>query len=286
MEGSIIDQLLAQYDSFTVSEKKIADYVLGHQQECQGMGIAELSSACSVAVSTLSLFCRKLKLAGFHDFKIELARANTMNVQHGYPDNGSTNLQEGDSTDQALKKVCVRGQEILRRASGLLDADQVDRAVSLLRQAPHVVMLGQGNHSAIATMAWAQFSVTGPKFQTVQDAHLQIIALSALGPGDVVLYFSYTGATLEIMDAIKTVRQVGAKLILVTRFAKSPAAEQADVVILSGGDERPLQFGSFDALLSQLYVLDVLLSCYCLGDSEHVVRSREHVGKELSRKLL
>ena len=285
MERSIIDQMLAEYDSFTTAEKKIADYVMGHQQECQGMGITELSGACNVAVSTLSLFCRKLKLAGFHDFKIELARANTLSIQNEYP-SGSTDLQEDDSTGEVMDKTCRRGQEILRRAAGLLSESLVDEAVELMKRAEHVVILGQGNHSAIATMAWSQFAVTGPKFQTVQDAHLQTIAMGALNPGDVVLYFSYTGATLEIMDAVKTIRQVGAKLILVTRFARSPAAEQADVVLISGGDERPLQFGSFDALFSQIYVLDVLLSRYCLTSGEQVAQSRERIGKELSRKML
>ncbi len=285
MERSIIDQMLAGYDSFTTAEKKIADYVVGHQQECQGMGITELSGACNVAVSTLSLFCRKLKLAGFHDFKIELARANTLNSQQDVP-SGSTDLQEGDSTGEVMDKVCRRGQEVLRRAAGLLSEASVEQAVALLQQAEHVVILGQGNHAAIATMAWTQFAVTGPKFQTVQDAHLQTIAMGTLNPGDVVLYFSYTGATLEIMDAAKTIREVGAKLILVTRFARSPAAEQADVVLVSGGDERPLQFGSFDALFSQLYVLNVLLSAYYLTGGEPVIRNRERIGKELSRKLL
>lgn len=285
MERSIIDQMLAEYESFTAAEKKIADYVMGHQQECQGMGITELSGACSVAVSTLSLFCRKLKLAGFHDFKIELARANTLSSQQNQPA-GSTDLKEDDSTGQVMEKVCRHGQEMLLRTSRLLSESSVEKAVSLIEQAEHVVILGQGNHSAIAAVAWTQFAVTGPKFQTVQDAHLQTIAMAALNPGDVVLYFSYTGATLELMDAIETIQRVGAKLILVTRFDRSPAAEQADVVLLSGGDERPLQFGSFDALFSQLYILDVLLSRYCLGSSEQVARSRERIGKELSRKLL
>lgn len=285
MERSIIDQMLAEYDSFTTAEKKIADYVMKHQQECQGMGITELSSACNVAVSTLSLFCRKLKLAGFHDFKIELARANTLSSRQNNL-SGSTDIQEDDTTRQIMDKVCRRSQETLRRASGLLNEVSVERAVALIEQAEHVVILGQGNHSAIATMAWAQFAVTGSKFQTVQDAHLQTIAMAALRPGDVVLYFSYTGATLELMDAVKTLRQVGAKLILVTRFDRSPAAEQADVVLISGGDERPLQFGSFDALVSQLYILDVLISRYCLASPERIERSRERIGKELSRKLL
>ena len=82
MEKSILDQLRGEYGSFTGAEKKITDYILANRWECQKLGIAELSGECGVAVSTVSVFCRKLGLGGFNDFKIELARANTLTSGH------------------------------------------------------------------------------------------------------------------------------------------------------------------------------------------------------------
>lgn len=285
MERNIIDTLVAQYETFTAAEKKIADYVLTHQRESLGLGITELSAGCGVAVSTVSVFCRKLKLAGFNDFKIELARANTVDSGQDY-DFESTVLQPGDTTAQVMGKTYRLQQETLHRSAGMLSAKAVERAVELMSQADQVLFLGQGNHAAIAQMAWAQFSVTASKFKTMQDAHLQTIALSTLSPNDVVVYFSYSGATLEIMDAAEIIREVGAKLVLVTRFIHSPAAEFADVVLISGADENPLQFGSAAALIAQIYVLDVVQRCYCLRNGENLERNREFIGKGLARKQL
>lgn len=285
MHKSIIDKLLTEYESFTAAEKKIADYVLTHQRESQGMSITELSTECSVAVSTVSVFCRKLKLAGFNDFKLELARSNTISSGQSYLAEG-VELQPGDTADQVMTKIYHQDQETLRRSANMLDARAVDRAVDLFTRAGRVLLLGQGNHAAVAMTAWAQFAVTSSKFQTIQDSHLQAVAMAALSPGDVVVYFSYTGATLEIIDAAETIHQVGAKLVLITRFARSPAAESADVVLVFGADEKPLQFGSGEALLSQLYVVDVLLNCYYLRNRDQVERNRERIGKALSKKHL
>ena len=285
MEKNIIEKLLSEYETFTLSEKKIADYVLANQRSCMSIGITELASECSVAVSTVSVFCRKLKLAGFNDFKMELARAITLDDQV-VPRENNIQVTERDSTELILKKTCMREREVLRCSAGMLKKDSLDRAVELLIRAQHVLMLGQGNHAAIAMTAWAQFAMTSPKFQTVQDSHMQTVLISGLGPGDVVVYFSYSGATLEIMDAVQTIRQVGAKLILVTKFQRSPAAEFADVVLISGADERPMQFGSFDALFSQLYVVDTLLNCYCMRCREQVEKKRDFIGRELNRKQL
>ena len=72
MEKNIVALMLQEYENFTRSERKIADYVLEHQKETQYISITDLSAVCDVAVSTISVFCRKLKLAGFNDFKLEL----------------------------------------------------------------------------------------------------------------------------------------------------------------------------------------------------------------------
>ena len=285
MEKSILDQLREEYESFTGAEKKIADYILANQWECQGLGIAELSGECGVAVSTVSVFCRKLGLGGFNDFKIELARANTLSSGHRPAALGSTAPESGDSTAEIMHKACVRSQEILNRSHHMLSADQVDKAVELLQNAGQVLVLGQGNHSAIATLTWAQFSVTSSKFKTITDSHFQTIALSTLTRNDVVVYFSFTGATMEIMDAVEIIHKVGAKLILVTRFGHSPAAEFADVVLISGADEGPLEFGSSDALFSQLYVVESLLACYQMRSADNSAE-RNFVGKNIAKKML
>ena len=283
MEKSILDQLREEYESLTGAEKKIADFILTNQWECQGLGIAELSGECGVAVSTVSVFCRKLGLGGFNDFKIELARANTLSSGHRPAALNNTEPERGDSTADVMRKACVRSQEILSRSHHMLSPEQVDRAVELLRSAAQVLVLGQGNHSAIAALTWAQFSRTSPKFKTITDSHYQTIALSTLTKNDVVLYFSFTGSTVEIMDAVDMIRKAGAKLILVTRFGHSPATEFADAVLISGADEGPMEFGSSDALISQLYVVEALLGCYQLRCADSAAE-RRLVGKEILQK--
>ena len=285
MGKSILEVLRAEYDTFTLSEKKIADYILQNQSECMGIGITEMAAVCGVAVSTVSVFCRKLKLAGFNDFKMELARADLL-TRTRLDSEMDGEVRQGDGAEDVMKKIHLRGQTVLDLSAQMLDPQAVEQAVELMDRAARVLLLGQGNHSSVASVAWTQFAMASSKFQIVHDSHMQTVAIANLSPGDVVLYFTYTGATLEVMAAAETIRQVGAKLILVTRFQRSPAAEYADVVLITGADEKPLQFGSVDAVSSQLYVVDVLLSCYCLRHTQEVARQREFIGKELAKKHL
>lgn len=222
MGKDIIALMLQEYERFTRAERKIADYVLEHQEETQYISITDLSSQCGVAVSTVSLFCRKLKLAGFNDFKLELARA-ALPAGPEVSQSGGEITRE-DSPGQVMGKVLHTAQEALNNAYHMLSETALERAVDLIQGAGQVVCLGQGNHAVVALAAWAQFSTTSPKFKTIQDSHMQTVMLSTLSPEDAVLYFSYSGATHEVLEAAEVIRNRGAKLILVTATSTPPPA--------------------------------------------------------------
>ena len=284
MGKDIIALMIQEYERFTRSERKIVDYVLEHQEETQYVSITDLSAQCGVAVSTVSLFCRKLKLAGFNDFKLELARA-ALPARAAFSEPGSE-ITEGDSAAAVMGKVLSAVQDALNNAYHMLSEQEIIRAADLLCRAGQVVCLGQGNHSVVALAAWAQFSTTSPKFKTIQDSHMQTVVLSTLAEGDAVLYFSYSGATHELLEAVEVIRNRGGKLILVTRYPNSPASAYADAVLLCGPNEQPFQFGSTSALIAQLYVVEVLLSEFIRRDPEEAEQNRRSVGKALTQKCV
>ena len=115
---------------------------------------------------------------------------------------------------------------------------------------------------------------------------MQIIATANLSERDVLLFFSYSGATRDLLETLAVAREQRAKIILVTRFARSPGAEYADLVLCCGSNESPLQLSSIPAKLAQLFLLDVLFSEYCRGDLEACGAARERVAAALAEKHL
>ena len=57
-------------------------------------------------------------------------------------------------------------------------------------------------------------------------------------------------------------------------------------MLLCGPNEQPLQFGSTDAIIAQLYVVEVLLSEFTRRDPEEAERCRQSVGKALTQKCV
>ena len=120
----------------------------------------------------------------------------------------------------------------------------------------------------------------------VSDSHSQMVVAAGMSPKDVLLFFSYSGATRDMMDVMNVARSRGSKIILVTRFPHSPGAALSDVVLVCGSNEGPLQLGSVPAKIAQLFLMDVLFSEFCLRDLEMARQSRERIAAALEGKHL
>ena len=221
MGKDIIALMLQEYGSFTRSERKIADYVLEHQEETQYISITDLSSQCEVAVSTVSLFCRKLKLAGFNDFKLELARAVL-------PARGAPQEPEGENTS-LMARVLATAQDTLNSTYHILSEEAAAQAVELLCRAGQVVCLGQGNHSVVALAAWAQFSTVSPKFKTISDSHMQTVVLSTLSEGDAVLLCGPNEQPFQFGSTSALMAQLYVLEVLLAEFVRrNPEAAESN----------------------------------------------------------
>ncbi|MEF9970720.1 MAG: MurR/RpiR family transcriptional regulator [Oscillospiraceae bacterium] len=270
-----------EYYELTSSEKKVADYIVLHQQKTQFMSITELAEACGVAEATISRFCRRMKYKGYNAFKLSVANS-TADRAAANPLSGEV-LPE-DSVSDMCQKIYTADVDAITQTLGLIKPEAISAAADLLMASQRVLCMGQGGSMILAQEAAHLFSTAQPGFSAVWDSHLQVVAASQLTEHDVVLYFSYSGATRDLMDVVKIVHQRQAKTILITRFPNSPGAAYADVVLQCGSREGPLQLGSVAARIAQLYLIDVLFSELCRRDIEGCKMRREMVADALSDK--
>lgn len=279
---SVFEKISTAYYSLTASEKKTADYVMSHQQQTQFMSITELSDASGVAEATVSRFCRRLGYKGYNAFKLAVANSTAQHRALLTP--LSAEVVKEDSIEDMCRKLYAADVDAITQTMEVLNWDSIRRAADLLEKAGRVLCMGQGGSMIIAREAAHLFSTVSGKFFPVEDAHMQVIAATMMTPEDVVLFFSYSGSTLDMMETLKLVRERNARVILVTRFPKSPGAELADVVLQCGANENPLQLGSAAAKIAQIFLLDVLFSELCRRNMESCTQSRRRIADALAEK--
>ena len=276
----ILDRIHASYYQLSAAERKAADYVIGHHDQVQFMSITQLADECGVAEATVSRFCRSLKLKGFNAFKIELAKHSVSS--------GAARLQSQspDTLGGRTQEVGRLAVEAVNNTIEMVDAKQFLRAVELFEKAPHVMCIGSGGSMIMASAFANLFSMADPKFYAVSDSHTQISSAATMGQEDIIVLFSYSGATTSGVQVLELARSRGIATVLITRYPKSPAAKLADVVLQCGANENPLQSGSVAARIAQMYLLDVLFSEYSRRNLARTRYNRARIAEALADKHL
>ena len=279
-EDNAINRITDTYYRLTTLEKKLANFVVANGPKAQRMSISELAEECGVAEATVSRFCRKLDYSGFSAFK--LALAGTSGRATPSPLNGEIGPE--DSVAEMCRKLAGADVEAITETQQLIHPEDICAAADAILAADKVICMGQGGSMLMAQETAHLFSTAFSGFFATSDSHMQAIAVSQLTERDMILYFSYSGSTKELLDLLRIARARGVKSLLITRYPNSPGAALADLVLQCGSIEGPLQLGSVAARIAQLYLVDVLFSEVCRRDLEGCRRRRERVADALAEK--
>ena len=284
MADSVFETISQAYYDLTAAEKKTVDFVMKHHDETQYMSIAELADASGVAEATVSRFCRRLGYKGYNAFKLAIANAAALGKQE--VDQLSGQILEDDSLEDMSRKLYSADVAALAETLECLDTERVSAAADCLEKAGKVLCMGQGGSMVMASETAHLFSTVSGKFFPISDSHMQVIAAANMEEGDALLFFSYSGATREMSETLNVARARGAKVILVTRFPRSPGAALADVVLCCGSNEGPLQLSTVPAKIAQMFLMDILFSAFCRRNLERCRANRARVAEALAEKHL
>lgn len=260
------------YPSLSKGEKKVADYVIEEKDQIIYQTLQEISRNIGVGEATIVRFCHKIGFEGFHDFKLTVAKEVP-----------SAANEEGM---HYVDYITMNLQNAIKSTNQILDKARIEVAVDMISQAKRVFLYGVGTSGNASLDMQSRLLRYGCTVQAVTDSHFQAMTSSVLGESDLIIAFSLSGYTQDIVDALEIAKRNGAKVIAITNHALSPAAEIADLVILSAGKESPMDGGSLSGRVSQLYITDLICTGYAMRDEEIAFRMREKTANSVIKKSL
>ena len=241
------------YAHMTRTEKRIADYVSANMDTVMEQTISELAAAVGSSEITISRFCKKLGFSGLQSFKIALAAELHTQTDMVYQD-----IDAADTREVVVQKVFHNIADGLSDTLKLLDYAAIERAVGLLRAARRIAVYGFGNSATVCRDIETRFLRFGMVVQAYSDAHQQATSAALLTAKDAVIAVSHTGATLELLDTVRTARQAGAAVIVITSHARSPLAKLGDVVLHGMGREVHYSSEAVSSRLIHMAITDAL----------------------------
>lgn len=272
MDKPITEIIRSYHPSLTMSEQKVADYVLGHPEEVMYFSVNNLADEAKVGETTVLRFCKKVGVIGYQEFKLAIAR--------------HVAKKKYEKEDVSLKeRILHTTTESLQQTAAMVENEEVEKAVQAVLQAKHVHICGVGTSGITAMDAKSRFLRIGKSVEVWTDPHFQAMAASSLNTGDVVIAISVSGSTRDTLETVKIARENGASVIAVTYFSKSPITEYADVVLTGGAQESPLEGGSMTAKICQLYVIDLICTGVALEDKKSSEDMKERTANAVVNKI-
>ena len=255
MEKSVLDIICASLDSFFESERKIGNYIIQHIAEVVDMTVGELAQACGVSDASVSRFCKKINMKGFHHLKITLAKEIS---EKGIEEEEVSNHISVNDIEQSLKNILANKVTEITQTVSMMDAKQLSEILNKLNMARTVQFFAVGNTIPVAIDGAFKLNQIGIPAVSGTIWETQIGYTYNMTAEDVVIAISNSGESTAVLRALEAAKSAGATTLSITNSEKSSAAQLSDYHITTATREKLFLDGYCFSRVSATTVIEIL----------------------------
>ena len=234
------------------AERQVAEFLLRKPHDIVSMPIRVLAQACQVSEPTVVRFSLSMGFGGYKAFKLAFAKSLATGIPYLHLD-----VNQADQVRDVLPKVFDRTIATLMEARNSANTATFEAAVQLLAKARRIECYGLGYSGALAIDAQLKFFRFGIPTTVFCDAHLQAQSATLLNKECVVVAFSRTGRTRDMLRSVQLAKNAGAK-ILVLCASGGQLAKLADVHLSVDVEEDPDIYTPMTSRLAHLTYIAAL----------------------------
>ena len=255
---NILEKITQAKDTFSKSEKKVAEVILANPQTAIHSSIATLANMSDVSEPTVNRFCRRLNTKGFPDFKLHLAQS----LANGTP-YVNRHVDENDGPEEYTNKIFESTMAALDIARQSVDINTVNRVVDLLTQAKHISFFGLGASASVAHDALNKFFRFNVPVMYFEDIVMQRMSTMNSQVGDVIVLISHTGRTKSLVEIAQIARSNDATVVGITA-KNSPLGKECNYVLSLDVPEDTDMYMPMASRIAQLTLIDILATGFTL----------------------
>lgn len=242
------------YTKLTMTEKKIADYLIISGGDVDGVTSYELAERLGIGQATVVRFSKKLGYRMFGEM-IDDAKNSV--------GESSSEIQESDTASDILEKLGKRTCDIIQAIRQSNDAECFVRAAKLIDGAKNIVCYGYTTSNLFASYLSELLIEIGKGALCENNSILTKRRVFQLDPQrDVVVIVSKSGEKSEPVGIAEYARSRGVPVIAISNAGKNPLVEASDVhlkVLEISDRSSPAASMGTDAGL--VYVVETLAAC-------------------------
>src|ERR1700722_4228668 len=267
--------LQAILGSLNPTERLIADCVLADPERVITSSIADIKQYSGASVGSIVVFCRRLGLKGFADFKIALAR-----------DLAQSGLSTGDAKQKCslFEKVFQFQAKSLAETLKINPETTLQKVANALEKADKIELFSIGLSYPVAYTAYCKFQLIALPVSAQCDSHIQLIAATQMQAGDVAFGISCSGNTRETVQCLEVAKAKGATTICLTNAMKSAITTFSDLSLYATPSEIKYFQAPLASRITQLALIDALFVSLALRHKNRTAGRLQQSAQELLKR--
>ncbi|MDO6565072.1 MurR/RpiR family transcriptional regulator [Amphritea sp. 1_MG-2023] len=266
----VLKQLASLYPTLTTQLKKAADFILEHPVEVALLSIRKSAETASVTPSTMTRLAKTLGFERYDSFRQLFQEAIHTKAPSSFSQRAESlqNLASNNTENNVLSEFSTTTFNNLEHCFQEDTLTKLELAAPMIVNARKVFAIGFRDTFACAHHFAYVGQIAFPHIKLIRGYQGTLLTeLAEINAQDVVIVFGSEPYAIDTVNALKIVREAGAKIIAVTDSLRSPLAAEAEIVFTLN-NETPHFFGT---LVPVIALIEALLSvCVSLGGSEIV----------------
>jgi len=221
--------ILKNFDRLTKNQKKIAQFLLDHPEEIALSSIDTIADKLNVGKATVVRLAQSLGYKGFLELKTELT--NRLRDDISPSKKLKAALKNSHLRSKFLTTIATDEIQNIQETLYSMDQAAFDKAVKILKEAPHIYTMGLGISAYLSQLAAYFLNKLSLKARPFSHGsfsfHEQIISLSK---NDALIAISLPPYSIETIKGAEVAQSRGIKVISITDKLISPITKYSDVV--------------------------------------------------------
>lgn len=239
------------YENLKNAERKAADFCLTMPEYVATSTIGEVAACANCSEATFVRLAKKLGYSGYPELREALLREDSEEIAQ------SVGIQSTDNIQTITAAVFNASILALKDSLDSINFDSLERAIDLLLNAKRILFVAAGDANVVALSGAGKFTRIGLPANYNTDFDTQLLHLSQMGKGDVLICISHSGRTKTTCELAKTACSRNVSVISLTNFPQSPLAKASDIVLLTASFSRDMMGETIAKRTPALCLLDV-----------------------------
>ena len=268
MRDDMLSLMQQKSTSFSKGQRKLARYITEAYDKAAFMTASRLGKTVGVSESTVVRFAVELGYAGYPEMQ-KAMQEMVLNRLTSVQRIEVANDRIGDQ--DVLATVLQSDADKLRQTAEMVDRDDFHAAVSAIRNAKRIYILGARSVAPLANFLgyYLNFMFSDVRIITASGASEVFEKLIALDSGDVVVAFSFPRYSAATAKGAQYARKTGATVIGFTDTRLSPLGQNSDHVVVAKSDMVSL----VDSIVAPLSVVNALIVALAAGQEQSLVKT-------------